>query len=188
VEIRPVVVGAGTLVAEAVVLHDCAVGEGSIIGSLSTLASCVGAKGARWVGSPAVMYQKSSKNRTFELLDGTLITKGDDDDVQVGANRNTACFEIGLWGGILIESLLLGSAAASVGGTWLYFRAALHNQIAAVGAVLLVCAFYAGVFVGFVALVRRCCVQFKGHHKLFSLHTVGWQMVGHLQNFSDTYV
>jgi hypothetical protein len=57
-----------------------------------------------------------------------------------------------------------------------------------VGAVLLVCIFYASVFVGFVALVRRCCVKFKGHHELFSLHTVGWQMVGHLQSFSDTYV
>jgi hypothetical protein len=187
VEIQHVVVGTGSLVAEQTVLHDCALGKGTTVGSLTCVASRVTPEKTRWVGSPAIEIGTSGTNQVSHLIDGTVFIQGNDG--QVGADKkNTALFELGLWAGVIIESLEMGVAAATVGGTWLYTTHTFQNETAAV-ATLLVGALYAGSFVGLTVFIRRCCITFElGSHDLFSRHTLGWQLVGHLQTLADSYV
>ena len=105
VEIRPIAVHAGCLVAENVLLNNCVLGEGTTVGSLTVIESRVTAKNSRWVGSPAVEIGTDPSLRRLVLLDGESEIEMKSDRAQVGANAgNGLLFELGLWAGIIIES------------------------------------------------------------------------------------
>lgn len=85
------------------------------------------------------------------------------------------------------KTMPLGAAAAAVGSTYIYSSADL-SSVVTVMLVPAACIGCAVIFVLFVTLLRRCCVRFEGHHDLFSFHTIGWQLVGHLQTSAGQYV